>query len=413
MKKHYILTLMACVLCSLSAEAQVQYSTQTTGPENVSDPALVAKQGQQLPQKTAGLLRSAENRLLPDSILDPNDAGGYNKYIYTYTDDGLTASERTILWDYSAQAYTESVVEYDYDAHGYVIRQYNSYGSGAESTTIYQNTYDEQGRLISTYGVKTNSPDNSYVHSHYAYEYDGNDYVYNGCDSTFSADGTVSTISYGKREYYLDEAGYPTKQVQYSFEEVDAEGNPIWYPWYVFEYTYDPSGLQTTNSSINYNVDGERTFESFCETVYSDDTGLNYVSTYSSRYWDYYQNALGEPYLYRIEKKGGNPAIEYSIYSNEDGTWQEPQVRRIFYYPQGSEVANETIGENAGPALKAYATDGSLVMTTNGATHVQVFAVTGACHYNATINGTASIHDLPAGIYIIKAGNEALKISVR
>ena len=111
--------------------------------------------------------------------------------------------------------------------------------------------------------------------------------------------------------------------------------------------------------------------------------------------------------------KSGNPTIEYMAYCNADGTWQDSEVRQIIYYPQGSEVANETIGENSEPAFKAYAADGSLVVTTNEAKHVQVFAVTGACVYNAPVNGMTAIRNLPAGIYIVKAGNEVLKISVR
>ena len=63
--------------------------------------------------------------------------------------------------------------------------------------------------------------------------------------------------------------------------------------------------------------------------------------------------------------------------------------------------------------FKAYAADGSLVVTTNGTAHVQVFAVTGVCLYNAPVNGMTAIRNLPAGIYIVKAGNEVLKISVR
>lgn len=33
MKKHYFLTLMACALCSMSVEAQVQFSPQKWDPE--------------------------------------------------------------------------------------------------------------------------------------------------------------------------------------------------------------------------------------------------------------------------------------------------------------------------------------------------------------------------------------------
>ena len=413
MKKHYFLTLMACALCSMSVEAQVQFSTQTMGPGNVLDPALVARQGKFLPQKTSGLLRSAENQLLPDSILYPNEVGGYNKDIYTYTDEGWVSSRRTIQWNYSLNDYTESQNEYEYDTHGNIIRQDLNYMDGTGSHTINKNTYDEQGRLLSVSGV-TENLDGSFIRSYDKYEYDGNDYVCNGCDSTFSVDGAFLSVSYSKDEYHYDDAGNNTKIIWYSMADLDADGvQDTWYQWYVFEHTYDSKGLPIGNSSINYNIDGERTFESICEIVYLDDSGLNYVSTYTSRYWDYYQNALGEPVSYRFEMKSGNPTIEYVAYCNADGTWQDPEVRQIIYYPQGSEVANETIGENAELAFKAYAADGSLVVTTNEAKHVQVFAVTGACVYNAPVNGMTAIRNMPAGIYIVKAGNEVLKISVR
>lgn len=404
---------MACALCSVGAGAQSPASPQAMGPGNLLAPASVARQGQPLPHKSASLLRSAANQLLPDSILYPNEAGGYNKDIYTYTDEGLMSSQRSIQWDYSSQAYTENVLEYEYDARGNVIRQYSSYGSGEESTSVYQNTYDEQGRLVSVSGVRENH-DGSFVRSSSQYEYDGNNLLFNGRDSLFSTDGTFLSVSYSKDEYHYDDAGNTTKIIWYSLADLDADGvQDTWYPWYVFEYAYDSRGFQVYNLSANNNVNGERTFESVCEIVYSDDSGLNYVSTYSSRYWDSSLNGLGEPILVRYEMKAGNPAIEYLFYSNEDGTWQEPQVRRLIYYPQGGEAANETIGGNAEPAFRAYAADGALVVTTNEATPVRVFAVTGACLYDATVDGMAAIRDLPAGIYIVKVGNEALKISVR
>ena len=106
------------------------------GSGNVLDPALVARQGKFLPQKTSGLLRSAENQLLPDSILYPNEFGGYNKDIYTYTDEGWVSLRRTIQWNYSLNDYSESQNEYEYDTHGNIIRQDLNYMDGSGSHTI-------------------------------------------------------------------------------------------------------------------------------------------------------------------------------------------------------------------------------------------------------------------------------------
>lgn len=413
MKKHYFLTLMACALCSMSVEAQVQFSPQTMGSGNVLDPALVARQGKFLPQKTSGLLRSAENQLLPDSILYPNEVGGYNKDIYTYTDEGWVSLRRTIQWNYSLNDYTESQNEYEYDTHGNIIRQDLNYMDGTGSHTINKNTYDEQGRLLSVSGV-TENLDGSFIRSYDKYEYDGNDYVCNGCDSTFSVDGAFLSVSYSKDEYHYDDAGNNTKIIWYSMADLDADGvQDTWYPWYVFENDYDALGLCFYSSTSCYDFDGKLTNEAKTETVYSDDSGLYYISTTSYRFLNTYVDEWSETYVDRYEKKAGNPAIEYVSSLQSDGTWSEPKVRQIIYYPQGSEVANETIGENAELAFKAYAADGSLVVTTNEAKHVQVFAVTGACVYNAPVNGMTAIRNMPAGVYIVKAGNEVLKISVR
>ena len=413
MKKHYFLTLMVCALCSMSVEAQVQFSPQKMGSGNVLDPALVARQGKFLPQKTSGLLRSAENQLLPDSILYPNEVGGYNKDIYTYTDEGWVSLRRTIQWNYSLNDYTESQNEYEYDTHGNIIRQDLNYMDGTGSHTINKNTYDEQGRLLSVSGV-TENLDGSFIRSYDKYEYDGNDYVCNGCDSTFSVDGAFLSVSYSKDEYHYDDAGNNTKIIWYSMADLDADGvQDTWYPWYVFENDYDALGLCFYSSTSCYDFDGKLTNEAKTETVYSDDSGLYYISTTSYRFLNTYVDEWSETYVDRYEKKAGNPAIEYVSSLQSDGTWSEPKVRQIIYYPQGSEVANETIGENSEPAFKAYAADGSLVVTTNGTAHVQVFAVTGVCLYNAPVNGMTAIRNLPAGIYIVKAGNEVLKISVR
>ena len=383
------------------------------GSGNVLDPALVARQGKFLPQKTSGLLRSAENQLLPDSILYPNEFGGYNKDIYTYTDEGWVSLRRTIQWNYSLNDYTESQNEYEYDTHGNIIRQDLNYMDGTGSHTINKNTYDEQGRLLSVSGV-TENLDGSFIRSYDKYEYDGNDYVCNGCDSTFSVDGACLSVSYSKDEYHYDDAGNNTKIIWYSMADLDADGvQDTWYPWYVFGNDYDALGLCFYSSTSCYDFDGKLTNEAKTETVYSDDSGLYYISTTSYRFLNTYVDEWSETYVDRYEKKAGNPAIEYVSSLQSDGTWSEPKVRQIIYYPQGSEVANETIGENSEPAFKAYAADGSLVVTTNGTAHVQVFAVTGVCLYNAPVNGMTAIRNLPAGIYIVKAGNEVLKISVR
>ena len=404
---------MVCALCSMSVEAQVQFSPQKMGSGNVLDPALVARQGKFLPQKTSGLLRSAENQLLPDSILYPNEFGGCNKDIYTYTDEGWVSLRRTIQWNYSLNDYTESQNEYEYDTHGNIIRQDLNYMDGTGSHTINKNTYDEQGRLLSVSGV-TENLDGSFIRSYDKYEYDGNDYVCNGCDSTFSVDGAFLSVSYSKDEYHYDDAGNNTKIIWYSMADLDADGvQDTWYPWYVFENDYDALGLCFYSSTSCYDFDGKLTNEAKTETVYSDDSGLYYISTTSYRFLNTYVDEWSETYVDRYEKKAGNPAIEYVSSLQSDGTWSEPKVRQIIYYPQGSEVANETIGENSEPAFKAYAADGFLVVTTNGTAHVQVFAVTGVCLYNAPVNGMTAIRNMPAVIYIVKAGNEVLKISVR
>lgn len=49
----------------------------------------------------------------------------------------------------------------------------------------------------------------------------------------------------------------------------------------------------------------------------------------------------------------------------------------------------------------------------SGTAPVQVYSVNGTCHYNATASGNITIANLPAGIYIVKAGDETVKISVR
>ena len=354
MKKHYFLTLMTCALCSVSVGAQVHTSPQMMGAGNVLDPALVARQGKFLPQKTSGLLRSAENQLLPDSILYPNEFGGYNKDIYTYTDEGWVSLRRTIQWNYSLNDYTESQNEYEYDTHGNIIRQDLNYMDGSGSHTINKNTYDEQGRLLSVSGV-TENLDGSFIHSYDKYEYDGNDYVCNGCDSTFSVDGAFLSVSYSKDEYHYDDAGNNTKIIWYSMVDLDADGvQDTWYPWYVFGNDYDALGLCFYSSTSCYDFDGKLTNEAKTETVYSDDSGLYYISTTSYRFLNTYVDEWSETYVDRYEKKAGNPAIEYVSSLQSDGTWSEPKVRQIIYYPQGSEVANETIGENSEPAFKGH-----------------------------------------------------------
>ena len=118
-------------------------------------------------------------------------------------------------------------------------------------------------------------------------------------------------------------------------------------------------------------------------------------------------------YAEKHELTGENPMVltQYIKYAKED-EWAM-DYSDAYYYSQSSSVANETIQQHVAPVCKVWSANGALTIAVSEATPVQVYTMNGVCRYDATVNGQATIANLPAGIYIVKCPQETFKLKVR
>ena len=411
MKKHYILALVASVVCGMSAQAQMQ--VRSAQPQSIK---VQLERSDAQVKKSGSLLRSGEAQQLPDSIIVTDADGAFiSKNIYKYSEEGF-ASE---MWYYEWNAevskwdnYTYNT--YDRDANGNAIGQLTQRWNGSEYVDSIKrtSTYDEQNRLVKFdewIGTK---------HKVETYTFNGDSCLYIYEDTVFTADGQYqnSDITLGKHEYVYDEAGNKVKELLYSFNTVGEDNVPVWYLWQENDNTYDEQNRQTGATWTYYDEAKNVLATNDVEYTYVGDGDKNYTHiqrmTYSQEYKDEY--GVEDVYLgQRQEVIAGNPEqLIYSQQTEEGGEWIVNQIGN-YYYPQGSSVANETIQQNVAPVCKAYTSNGALIITTSEAVPVQVYTMGGACCYDATVNGQASIASLPAGIYIVKCQQETYKIKVK
>ena len=158
----------------------------------------------------------------------------------------------------------------------------------------------------------------------------------------------------------------------------------------------DEKGVVTYTSTLTY--------------TYADDSDSNYTVEQRES-WPTDPDAEDKYSATKYERIYGNPISDAVYYKDAENADWSLSYKYLYYYPKGT-VANETIKADT-PALMAYAADGTLFINLNGTAPVQVYSVNGTCHYNATASGNITIANLPAGIYIVKAGDETMKISVR
>ena len=122
MKKHYILALMASVVCGMSVQAQesvqpVQPQKDRLQIERSEIPPLV--------QKTGSLLRSGATNLA-DSLIRADGNGVYMyKFVFEYTENGQESCVSGYEWDAATSSWASEKFNsytYTYDENGNQIR---------------------------------------------------------------------------------------------------------------------------------------------------------------------------------------------------------------------------------------------------------------------------------------------------
>ena len=390
MRKRYFLALAASVLCGMSVEALV--------PVGEKAPAA--------PGKPVSLLRSDDAKALPDSMIRVIDGENYLKFVYAYTDEGALSLMTAIRWDADAaswageKTYSEA---YTYDENGRLTRSVREdvLDDGTISAGTTTNTYDDQGRLTSTYFVA----DDLRMMDTYSYEGDSVCH-FSSIDTTYT-DGVCVPGTPSRETRTLDEAGNVVKYEYWGFDEWLGDAT-VWYKKGLRGVEYDSLNRKVSEHLTWKDSEGVSTTTTDATYTYLDDTDDSYIMEQVTT-----ENGVSTYLANKFEWTGDNPRTFVSAEKkSEDADWVvTDSCTDTYYYP--TTVANERVADNAEPAFKAYAADGSLVITTTDARAVQVYGIAGACYYSATVSGRVTIANLPAGIYVIASGDETVKVSVR
>ena len=390
MRKRYFLALAASVLCGMSVEALV--------PVGEKAPAT--------PGKPVSLLRSDDAKALPDSMIRVIDGENYLKFVYAYTDEGALSLMTAFRWDADAaswageKTYSEA---YTYDENGRLTRSVREdvLDDGTISAGTTTNTYDDQGRLTSTYFVADD------LHLMDTYSYEGDSVCHFSSIDTTYTDGVCVPGTPSRETRTLDEAGNVVKYEYWGFDEWLGD-TTVWYKKGLRGVEYDSLNRKVAEHLTWKDSEGAATTTTDATYTYLDDTDDSYIMEQVTT-----ENGVSTYLANKFEWTGDNPRTFVSAEKkSEDADWVvTDSCTDTYYYP--TTVANERIADNAEPAFKAYAADGSLVITTTDARAVQVYGIAGACYYSATVSGRVTIANLPAGIYVIASGDETMKVSVR
>ena len=405
MKKLYLLAFMAATTLGLSAQTQ---NVASQAPKHASiqtetnqSPAVKA-----LTMPGNSLLRST-NANLCDSVIQLGSNGEkLYKSLLEFNDMGQQTLQTAYQWDATISDWSDEVAltyKYEYDENGNMTRQvYEVPASGYTETTT--NIYDQQGRLTRKYFVSPTK------HTDETYSY-GEDNIcyYFSYDSTFNADGSYKSYTIYNRDYYKNDAGQNVKIVHYTFDEWQGE-ETLWYKYAEENIEYDSLGRDLSSELIQTGDNDAIVYKSTLTYTYADDSDSNYTVEQRES-WPTDPDAEDKYSATKYERIYGNPISDAVYYKDAENADWSLRYKHLYYYPKGT-VANETIKSDM-PVLKAYAADGTLFINLSGNAPVQVYSVNGTCHYNATASGNITIANLPAGIYIVKAGDETVKISVR
>lgn len=363
MKKHYLLTIVAGLICNLVANAET---------------------------------------LLPDSIISYGENGQkITKHYYLYDANRKKIQSEVFDWDVAKSDWAlESKTTFAYDAAGNNTGEilYSWNGSGFQESQICTFVYDDQNRLMH---VDLNDIDYK-RHFVETYAYKGKE-IYISQEDTTWMPGRDIIFSRSRTKYQrtLDNAGNVVEEVIQSYFEDDNE----WFTSRVAESEYDSEGRCAKVVASNYNPYGELSSTEETTRLYD---GKSYTQIYRSDVRGESDSRVTET---KYEVSGENPEIHsISLKDTTTGTWKF-QHKISYYYPSKSSTSNETITPES--KVKVFAMNGILHIQSAQSMNVQVFAINGSCRYNARVNGTATVSGLPAGIYVVRANDRVIKVNVR
>ena len=379
----------------------------------------------------------AQTVALPDSTVTYRQGEPSEKSVYLYANEqGDLAEQTDYRWDENAQAWgPTSKGEYQYDEAGNLIltKGYDwNDGQWAESRWgtsafdakgneteekyhiwrdgawfLLQHTlkqYDDQARLVRQ---DTYNYDYDDEHGHcvdlYTYDESGQHVTTLSNDTTWMRDTTL--IIADRMDKTLYEGGRIVRTDRYAYY-----GMPNEYLSSIDSTVYNERGQCLISIDQNFAEAGNLRYTSLLENRYDENLKSNRhvyqaIGSKGADDADFTRNEI------RAEVTYGNPEIlrwmSHSVMTGEE--WVEGETV-MTYYPKSGTVANEML---ATQTLRIQTGDGTIRLTLDQVVDIQVFSLSGKCYYLAKQQGTVTIPNLPAGIYIVRAGDAVKKVVVR
>lgn len=390
MKKHYLLTLIALPLFCISEMSAENLMLQAgTVGGNVTDVSLLH----------SSQLRSG-NTQLADSVVTEVNGIATAKTSYKYNDKGQILEsvewEQTPLVPVRKHIYNYSGVGKNFEVDNYL---WDGSTWGAISTETY--AYDDQGREL-LYELKIVEGVNWMQHIYRTTEYKDKQSIVITQDTIWNdlADNKPDKISYNEVVSNYDDKGNMVQEESYI-----GQGRQLWKKVLV---EYGDDNRLVKRNTIGYNSDGSTQIKYRENWSYTGNDVYQYIekSDGDSDVWTFYSE-------YKSESVGENPIIVtfyYNWNSKENPVW-DGSKRQLFYYPEVSTESEKIDASES--SVRIYTSNGSVVINTLGSEKVSIFSISGKCYYNARVCGMTNVSNLPAGIYIVRVGKEAIKVNVR
>lgn len=374
MMKHYFLWMVAGLLSGTATNAQIE---SAGGPSHFNGQGWMLKHTGVF--STAQLQTRAVEKILPDSTIQlaTNENEFDWKYVYTYSDAGLVTEEQnyykipnTSEWSYY------SIQSYEYDDHG--------------------------RRLMR----KIEAVDGYWMDEKYSYE--GNMGYYKSTDGYGE---TINTYAEGSGELdsfgnWLTNTSYYDSNGDGVVDENDTDNKRV------TTFEFDDSGRVLHSKTIQY-FGPDNSVSYISESVYAWD-GNNYEWTVTISQPATKTKAtdlVTTVYRYKCVVTEGNPEITTNyIWSDETNDWLVTSQSST-YYPEDTSTSTESIKKE--PGVKIFSTTSGLRIETPEGMLVQVYDILGACRYNAAVNGSVTVMGLPSGIYVVRTGDQVVKVCVK
>ena len=379
-----------------------------------------------------------------DYLPDGNEWKPYSKMVYTYNNLHQLVFKEYFLWNANTGAWDSegTTTEYEYNADGFLLREYYISSNNIEKETKY--IYDERNNPIWYYFCQTTLPD-------FIWEQDTIEFAYNEHDSLF-----------WKLENFTHHNGAIDHPVLYEYERDEqdrivaetcfdnwANGQQ---PRFRNENTYDEQGRVIMKRHMNYSmVDGALVSDSHVEYEFDDQGNLvseweylqdyyfqNYLEFYFKQSFDYNtpsDNILGlnrawNDFIGFMTDHELRMILEYEPYywkndhfpihhKWESGTWKfsDPDLPDIIS-PVNADVAlyysNHLYSLSEAPEFPArvFNIEGGLAVECEAPVDIVVYDMLGRIVAQKR-QATHSEFYLKSGVYVVKVGERAIKAVVK